>query len=403
MDELTGRTIIFSDCHFGLKQNSISRLKIDILAFKEILKHATESDVKNIIFAGDAFHDRVNINSQTLNIAVKCFSELAKHCKVYLIVGNHDSFMKNKIDINSLIAFKNIDNVKVIDSLEEVMLNGQKVLLVPWLADVSKMPSDYDIMIGHFEVSRKYLIASYIADNKSTMNEALNALVETDSFLNAKDDQKEQAKPEAKPDDREKYIGSFIEHVKPQTGIVYAGHIHSHSEVILKQRQFIFIGSPFQQNIGDAGHECGFYILDKSNARTFITIDSVPKHVIIKMSDVLKAGIDKFDFSVISGNIIQKVYDVDVGKNDEIKIFQKINDYHAYEELLPEYGVAVKEESQDGSSNDQLQLIKKSKLEYVKSYIEGIDEAVLKEKKIDKQKLYSIMEKYYMKALEDLT
>lgn len=54
-----------------------------------------------------------------------------------MICGNHDSYFKNTTDVNSINIFRDRPNVKVIDKTEEISLNGQRVLLVPWLGDVS--------------------------------------------------------------------------------------------------------------------------------------------------------------------------------------------------------------------------------------------------------------------------
>ena len=67
-----------------------------------------------------------------------------------------------------------------------------------------------------------------------------------------------------------------------------------------------------------------------------------------------------------------------------------------YEELIPNYDVQIEEEVQD-IDDEQAKLIKKSKLEYIKKYIDNIDNKIVKEQKLDKDKLYSIMEEYYLK------
>ena len=46
-------------------------------------------------------------------------------------------------------------------------------------------------------------------------------------------------------------------------------------------------------------------------------------------------------------------------------------------------------------------MLKKSKLDYVKSYIEQLDNAALEADGIDKGKLFSIMNKYYQVAIGD--
>lgn len=45
-------------------------------------------------------------------------------------------------------------------------------------------------------------------------------------------------------------------------------------------------------------------------------------------------------------------------------------------------------------------MIKKSKLEYIKNYIDNIDKAVLDEQGIDSSHLYKMLEEYYEKVTE---
>lgn len=73
-------------------------------------------------------------------------------------------------------------------------------------------------------------------------------------------------------------VGSFVELAKPD-GIVYAGHIHQHKEFMSKGREFVFVGSPYQQNLGEIGGSTGYYLLNASNKREFIETSGVPKHI----------------------------------------------------------------------------------------------------------------------------
>ncbi len=50
--------------------------------------------------------------------------------------------------------------------------------------------------------------------------------------------------------------------------------------------------------------------------------------------------------------------------------------------------------------NETIALIKKSKLEYIKNYIDNIDKAVLDEQEIDSTHLYKMLEEYYEKVTE---
>ena len=55
----------------------------------------------------------------------------------------------------------------------------------------------------------------------------------------------------------------------------------------------------------------------------------------------------------------------------------------------------------DASQNESISLIKKSKLDYIKNYISSIDDALLSEQKIDRDKLYSVLESYYKEVVEE--
>lgn len=56
MERLTGKTLLFTDQHFGVKSNSPLRQKIGVMAIKKILDALSRDKVSNIIFCGDYFH-----------------------------------------------------------------------------------------------------------------------------------------------------------------------------------------------------------------------------------------------------------------------------------------------------------------------------------------------------------
>ena len=126
MEILKGKTLVFSDQHFGVKGNSPLRQKIGVQAIKEILSYAKKSKAQNIIFCGDWFHSRATLDVSTLDIAYKCVQALSKQCKLWMILGNHDLYLKNSTEVSSVNIFKNDANVVVVDKPLEVMLNSKK-------------------------------------------------------------------------------------------------------------------------------------------------------------------------------------------------------------------------------------------------------------------------------------
>jgi len=388
MEKLSGKTIIFTDLHCGLGGNKQTRLNICIKVIKEILAAVKENDVKNIIFGGDWFHNRSTLDLNTINVSLKLIQALSKKCKCCMVVGNHDAYLKNSTDINSLNIFRDTPNIIVFDKADEIELNGQKCLLVPWLTDLSTYsPNTFDLAIGHFEISSKYLIQSYVEEHsgKNTVSVKTAAEIDSDDLLADGSSSKASS-----------LIGNFVDLVK-ENHYIYAGHIHTHKEFKAMRRNFVFVGSPYEQNLGDINDPRGYYLLDESNAPKFVPIVNVPKHVKILMSEAVREG---YDFSAVTGNIIQKVYDVDVQQKDEASVVQKILDFKPYEGLIPDYQVKMDFSMNGGSDNSSLDLIRKSKVDYMKNYVENIEQAALDSQNLDRDKLFSVLEEYYKKVTE---
>lgn len=389
MQSISGKILVFTDQHFGIKGNSPLRQKIGAMVIKKILDYIDKEKTSNIVFCGDYFHQRNALTVDTLNIAYRCLQALSKKCKVYMILGNHDLFNKNSTDVNSINIFRDNSNICVVDSPIDVDMNGKKALFVPWLSDLSDFKKEsYDFMFGHFDISTRFLITDYVQEHSRSIqasNEISNALDQDDNL--GKQDSIENKNGEL--------LGSFIEMAK-KDGTIFAGHIHQHKEMVVKGRRFIFVGSPYQQNLGEIGCRCGFYAIDADGRYKFIEIDGIPKHIQFKSSEIEKQGIENFDFSIAKGNIVQKVYDSDISSEDDIAISKKISQFKPYEELLPDYQVALDLTKNSVEHEDNLvKMLKKSKFDYIESYISQLDSSMLKDHNIEKSKLVKLMEKYY--------
>lgn len=56
MEKITGKTLVFTDQHFGVKGNSPLRQKIGAMAIKSMLDAISRDNIGSIIFCGDYFH-----------------------------------------------------------------------------------------------------------------------------------------------------------------------------------------------------------------------------------------------------------------------------------------------------------------------------------------------------------
>ena len=150
------------------------------------------------------------------------------------------------------------------------------------------------------------MLATYVEEHSTTSTtDAIADLLENDNSLKnalgsmTNSDVKAAMKLKTKSAE---LLKTFIDLVK-KDGTVFSGHIHQHKELVAKGRKFIFVGSPYQQNLGDIGLDCGYYVLDESNKYVFVKSTGLPVHVEVLMSKAAE-DIDNYDFSCIRGNIV---------------------------------------------------------------------------------------------------
>lgn len=405
MINIQGKSLITTDWHFGLKSNSENRIRILTSVTKSISAYMKNNKIDNFIFCGDWYHSRSNLAVNVIHISMKCLEAISRNCNhVYLILGNHDIFNKNSVDINSVSMFRHIKNLTIVENMTECDINGKKCLFVPWLGDVTSYEKNtFDMIFGHFDINPNYLVNAFIEEStqKNMSNEEMKKLLKEDPLLAEsglgdideilQNDNDTYVHREKTSD----LIGDWIEVVKPG-GSIFAGHIHNHRELYAKSRRFIFVGSPYQQTRGEIRSNDGFYIMNEDGEYDFHELDNIPKFVDIRMSTILN-DIEGFDYDIVKNNIIHKIYDVELDRNTEVKINQKIYDRKPFEELESDYLV-----SHDNyqMSIEAIDNIKKSKLEYLYMYINNIDDKILKEKGITKKELQDVAVFHYDKVSE---
>jgi len=140
----------FTDIHFGNKNNSKQHNR-DCSEFVDWFIEQSK-DCETCIFLGDWHHHRASVNVSTLNHSVENVGKLSRAFEhVYMIMGNHDLYYREKRDLNSLPYAGLFDNV----TLVEDALVKDDVALIPWLVGdewktLQKTKCRY--MFGHFEL-----------------------------------------------------------------------------------------------------------------------------------------------------------------------------------------------------------------------------------------------------------
>jgi len=238
------RAAIFTDIHYGLKNNSVTHLQ-DCESFVDwFIDLAKKENCETGMFLGDWHHHRASINLQTLNFSLRSLEKLsAAFDQFYFLPGNHDLYYRDRRDIHGAEWARHLPNIHVVND----WFTDSDVTIVPWLVGddhkrIQKITSKY--VFGHFELPHF----------------KMNAMVEM-------------------PDTGEVNIDDF-------KGVerVFSGHFH-----LRQQRGNVtYIGNAFPHNFSDAGDEQrGATILDWDGTTEFYAWDQQPTYRVVDLSALI--------------------------------------------------------------------------------------------------------------------
>ena len=244
MQNLFKKAACFTDIHYGMRNNSRTH-NLDCEEFvKWFCDTAKQNYCETAIFLGDWHHHRATINVSTLNYTVSGIEVLSKNFEhVYMIMGNHDLYYREKREINSVPFGRLWDNVTVVNDI----FTAGDVTIVPWLVEdewrkMSKCKSRY--MFGHFELS----------------GFKMNAMVEM-------------------PD----HGGLNMTHF-PNQEYVFSGHFHKRQ----KKTNVHYIGNAFPHNFADVwDDDRGMMILEWDGVPEYINWPMCPRFITTKLSELM--------------------------------------------------------------------------------------------------------------------
>ena len=228
---------ILGDTHFGMRNDSLALHALYRKFYTEtFFPYLEEHGIDHVIQLGDLFDRRKYINFHTLALAREYFFDplKAKGIVMTTILGNHDIYYKNTLDVNSTsMLLKEYDNIHVVKHPVEVDFgNGAKFDLIPWICEqnedeivkfIDKSKNPY--CIGHFELSGFEMDRGNICWGG--------------------------------------HDASFLENYE----LVISGHFHHKS----KNGNILYAGTPGEITWADYGDERGFHTFDtKTHEMEFI-------------------------------------------------------------------------------------------------------------------------------------
>jgi DNA repair exonuclease SbcCD nuclease subunit len=222
------KVFITTDWHFGVYLNNLDKwlntmedyfLNFFIPFLKENVK---DGDI--LVHCGDLYDNRTSIPIIASYKAEKILIEISKILPVHLIVGNHDLWNKGSNDVNSVRLFNFVDNISVYTETATIDVFGTKLVLMPWverrlemIKELKSNPGDY--LFCHSDLNGCRMHLNSVANRNPDK-------IDVDEF-------------------------SGYKHV-------FSGHIHIRQQ----NKNFTFIGSPYQMDRNDMGDIKGITILD---------------------------------------------------------------------------------------------------------------------------------------------
>lgn len=244
MSNLFKKAAIFTDIHFGYRNNSIQHNQ-DCLDFVEwFIEKAKQEGCETCMFLGDWNHHRASINIHTLQFGLRALEKLNDAFDaVYFIPGNHDLYYRDRRDIHSVEWASHLPNITIVND----WFSKGDVVIAPWLVGddykkLSKLKGKY--MFGHFELPHFYM----------------NAMVQMPEHGEFNLD----------------HLGHFDQ--------VFSGHFHKRQA----RRNVWYIGNAFPHNYADAGDDArGMMVLEWGQEPLFHAWPKQPLFRVYKLSEVL--------------------------------------------------------------------------------------------------------------------
>ena len=349
------KVALVTDTHWGARNDSRVFAKYFSKFWEEtFFPYIDKHNIDHIIHLGDIVDRRKYINYVTAdNLKTDFINPLKqRNIKFWCIIGNHDIYYRNSLEINALDQLYGVDkNINLISKPKEITIDGCKLLLMPWICQnnwndsweaIKKSKSQ--IMMGHLELNGFEM-------HKGAVCETGLDLQEFSKF-----------------------------------DMVLSGHFHHRSS----SNNIYYLGAPYEITWSDYQDPKGFHIFD-TQTRELEFIEN-PFNMFYKFmyndSDMKIEDLDDIDLSIYENTYMKVI------------IQNKTNPYlfDLFIDRLTKVGVHNLQIIEDlfnldiGNESDIIDEAK-STMEMLESYVEQIDT------KVSKKKLKGLFQGLYNEAL----
>ncbi len=343
---------LITDQHFGARGDSLLFYDFFDKFYSEVFfPYLKEHKIEGVIMLGDTFDKRKHTNHLTIAKAKEFYFDKLQLYDTHVIVGNHDSFYKNTITVNSPdLVLGEYSNLRIYSKPSTIsFIDGTTIDIMPWICS-----ENYDMAMNLM---------------KNTKSTVLMGHLEIKGF--------------------EMYKGSVNEHgleaeVFSGYDKVFSGHFHTKST----KGNITYLGAPYEMTWSDYNDARGFHIFDTQTKHLTYVRNPYTIHNVLYYDDSSTTLENLLEFNDRVKNTYVKV----VIKNKTNPAW-----FDTYRKALEDFGVAKLQIVED------IQLLSQDDNEEVLGEVEDTLTILTKtidtlETKVDKSKLTSFMKELYLEA-----
>lgn len=346
---------LMSDIHFGTRNDSEFFLDSFLnFADKIFFPYLQNNDISTLLLLGDIWDRRKYINFHTLHRAKNEFFDILRNMNITIkiIYGNHDTFFKNRNDVNSIdLLLNSYSNIEIVEFAKVFEFDGLNLGMIGWIHNGNLKESlewiadcKADVLCGHFEIKNFEMTRGCYCED------------------------------------------GFEHDIFKRFEFVFSGHFH----VISNNNNIFYLGNSYQFTWSDFGLQKGFHIFD-TNTRQLTLVDN-PYSVYEKYQYDDDCDILTFDYEKYRNKIVRVYIDS--------LILKSRRKFDLFMDKLTQisYDVSVQEIEQMNDelfSSDKISIEYTDTIEYIKQYIESIEI-----NNIDKDILKGHFSNIYNEAIE---
>lgn len=240
------KTILITDTHFGVRQNSLTWLESQCSFIeKQLIPYIKENKDIRLIHLGDVFDSRSSISTMVASRVVNIFKDISEMVKEFIIIGgNHDYYSPNSDSVDTINLLLGHLNIKIVT--KQTMIDKESGnLYIPWYQWL-EMPQMIQNLIDDNNIKRVFTHADII-------NEPVNIRCDH----------------------------------------IYSGHIH----IPYCKGKLRNLGSTYALNFADANQPRGFYVIHEDDRFEFIeNKESIKFHRLYNEDIFTKLNMSKSDY-----------------------------------------------------------------------------------------------------------